>query len=69
MLFSLERFPKEKTRPLKERMGFSVKPVHNLGNPATHHCRAGGFASHSFERFAFLPIFLSEDYIKNFRKI
>ena len=29
------------------------------GNPATHPCcRVGGFASHSFERFAFLTYFI-----------
>jgi hypothetical protein len=44
---------KEKAHPSAERTGSNVHVVSCLGSPATHYIRAGGFASHSLERFAF----------------
>jgi hypothetical protein len=56
-------FAKQKSPSSKERMGFSVKPVHKLGNSATRHVRAGGFAPHSLERFAFFTTFVLTSFL------
>ena len=52
----------------RQRMGSTIQLVRWLGNPATHHYRAGGFASHSFERFAFFTtILVIGTNVKNFK--
>jgi len=43
----------QKNPSASQKNGFQYLILYQLGNPATHHCWAGGFASQSFERFAF----------------
>jgi hypothetical protein len=51
---------RQKKKPiLLKEWAKPVLYVDKLGSPATHHSRAGGFASHSFERFAFHTLLIS----------
>jgi hypothetical protein len=52
--------PKQNNPSSSERMGFSVYPL--PGSPAAGLWRAGGFASHSLERFAFFLLYLMSNF-------
>ena len=57
MIHSLRQI--EKAHPLKKGTCSDVQRIHLSGNSATHDHRADGFASHSFERFAFFTYFIA----------